>query len=395
MQAGNYIGALRLLHIAENFRSLGTVREQQLLKVIFNNLGCCYMQSQKWQMAARYLGNALALETETDRTASIMVNLSTVSYQMSDYQQALVQAMKAIHTLEGKDRSGKENRAYVKAFGSAAIAYEALGNRRMALLHYYRGLGVASEMLGPAHELTRSMQDRYASLAQAKDSSHPSARDKAAQRSNATVSSAQLFTPLPRPRRSFLTRKAAPLPLLSPKVLSSTPRLEARRPSPNYCSTTASSKDLGLPLAPRQKKLKSMRIRANSEKQSGLLGKSRTEGSDVEMRLHSIDDKLMNLSQKLNEYEWKSRELREIAEKDWSELITPVEEGIDRSDLRELESAVTIQRHIRGFLARRHFAYMLKTAEEARPAVHRPKKALGSGAKSRLQLLRYAMYNRH
>lgn len=395
MQAGNYIAALRLLHIAENFPSFGTLREQQLLKVIFNNLGCCYMQSQQWPKAARYLGNALALETETQRTASIMVNLSTVSYQTKDYQQALGQAMKAIHVLEGKDRSVKENRTYVKAFNCAAMAYEAVGNRRMALLHYYRGVGVASETLGPTHDLTRSMQDRYKALGPSKDTSRPSARDAAVLR---TESSA-LFTPLPRPRRSFLTRKAAPLPLISPKVLSSTPRLEARRPSPNYSSTTASSKDLGLPLAPRQmKKLKNMRIRANSEKQSGILAKSRTESSDVETRLHSIDEKLMNLSQRLNEYEWKNRELRQIAEKDgkvWSELFTPVEESVDRSDLRELESAVTIQRHIRGFLARRRFAPMLKPASEIHPASRRPKKALGSSGKSRVPLLRYAMYNEH
>lgn len=399
MQAGNYIGALRLLHIAEGFRSLGTPREQQLLKVIFNNLGCCYMKSQQWPKAARYLGNALAMETETQRTASIMVNLSTVYYQISDYQQALGLAMKAIHVLEGKDRQGKENRAYVKAFSCAAMTYEALSNRRMALLHYYRGLGVASEMLGPAHELTRSMQDRYEALAQAKDSTHTSSREPSLLRSDATVSSAQLLTHISKPRRSFLARKAVPLPLLSPKVLSSTPRLEARRPSPNYSSTTASSKDLGLPLTSHQpKKLKNMRIRATSEKQSDVLMNYRTDSSDVDSRLHSIDEKLMNLSLRLSEYELKSRELRKIAEKDgrvWSELITPVEESMDRSNTREVESAILIQRHVRGFLARRRVALMLATAAEGRSTSRRRQKLLMSGGKSRPRLLRYAMYNGH
>lgn len=387
MKTGNYTAALRILHSAERFKSSNSTREQQLRKVIFNNLGCCYMKGQQWTLAARYLGSALMLEAEVERTPGILVNLSAVHYQLNDYHQALGQALKAIHILEVKSRSTQETRTYIKSFSSAAVAYEALGNRKMAVLHLYRGLEVASDSLGPSHDLTRSLKSRYEALLQSKDASFPSSRERISPKSD-------LFTHLP--RRSFL-RNESIFPLHSPhKILSSTPQKDSRL-SPNYSSTAASSKDLLTPHLPKPpKKLRSMRLRATSEKQqTETLNHSKTDHSDVEARIHSIDEKLVNLTLRLSEYGWKNRELRQIAEKD--DRISEELESLSgkRRENRKVKSVILIQSLVRGFLVRRRLKKEQTAAIEGVQSGRKARKLPGSSGKWRPRTLRYAMYNGH
>jgi len=288
----------------------------------------------------------------------------------------LVEALKSLHILETRAPGLKEDRLYVKVLHSAGMGYEALGQRRKALLHYFRGLCAAEERLGLTHELTQTIKGKYEGLVgkglAAEYGLLPEAKFNPA--------AAPLFTKISRPIGPHKSgRSGQPIsalrPLRSPEPLkhtSSTPKLKPRQrgsPSTLLSSTAASSKDFSLTrvnrnalISPQARKQRSLRTRAPSE--SCIKAACKSSSSDMEQRIHSIDEKLQALTQRLSDYGRKNSIVKEIAARAAtvpSGVTTPGSENG-----QEACSAVLIQRHIRGFLARKQLQRMQKKQQFVR-----------------------------
>ena len=428
MKAGHYEAALGLLHSAESYSSTGSQRDQQLLRVVFNNLGCCYMRGKQWPLAVKYLTKALETDkgTDVEQVVGMRINLSSVYHQLKWHEQAIEEALKGLSLLESKQRSLREDRLYVKCENCAGMAYEALGLKRKAQLHYFKGFCSAAEKLGPDQELTVSLKSRYTALSQNKDVSSESEVTLGRPGSLTAIRPVQkptpLFTKILMLGKQRTAGRGDALPpdsifklsaLKSPSLLktsSSTPKMHARQRvspsqiSPQLASMVRSMKDLPVPkhprvsvLSPDSKKLRTRRTRAPSEPHTNSSSKS---NSDMDSRIHSIDEKLMTLTQQLTEFCWKNDEVRRIAEKteetSKSGLITPGE-----NSERQTGSAVVIQRHIRGFLARRRYTKLRQLSSDVKAvsftvqqvSVRRPKKLILSSTKRSGRLLRFSMYN--
>lgn len=418
MKTGNYSDALALLHSVEHLssRPLCTQREQQLHRVILNNLGCCYMKGRQLPLAVQYLTKALETESNgtSEQAVGMRINLSSVYYQLRDYNQALVEALKSLHVLETRQRSRRESRLYAKSLNCAGMAYEALAHRRKALLHYFRAITVASDCLGANHDLTQAIKARYDSLCKAKDHFATSDSEGALMRMMG-LSATPLFTKVAgarKRRKSYRPGKLShetvgtPTTLRSPNMLktSSTPMLKSRlRLSPcntQMSSTAASSKDLGIPRISQHSVARSpdsrlIRTRLRTPSEGRTVNKSGS--SDMESRLHSIDEKLLTLTQRLCEYGWKNSEMRKIAEKagSISGVTTPPEESVDE----RTAGAIVIQRWYRGLAARKRFQCELKRKPQAVTTVapslplKKHKKVVLSSTKRSGRITRYSMYH--
>ena len=371
MKAGQHPQALTLLHQAERlFPHNSTGKALQLRRVVCNNLGCCYMKSKQLLLAAKYLRKALEVTGDSEQEIGTRLNLSSVYFQLNEHNLALVEALKSLHILETRAPGLKEDRVYVKVLHSAGMAYEALGQRRKALLHYFKGQCAAEERLGLRHELTQTLKSKYEGLVgkgmwmeyglQPECKFNPTARP--------------LFTKISRPTASHKNGKSGhPIPSLRPlrspeplKHSSSTPKHHSRQrisPSTLLSSTAASSKDFSLTrinrntlVSPQARKQRSLRARAPSE--SCIKPTCKSSSSDMELRIHSIDEKLQGLTQRLSDYGRKNSIVKEIAARAAtvpSGITTP---GSEQGP--EACSAVMIQRHIRGFLARKRVQGMQK-----------------------------------
>lgn len=319
------------------------------------------MKSKQLLLAAKYLREALEVAGDCEQEIGTRLNLSSVYFQLSEHNLALVEALKSLHLLETRAPGLKEDRLYVKVLHRAGMGYEALGQRRKALLHYFRGLCAAEERLGLTHELTQTIKSKYEGLAGkgmiAEYGLQPEAKLNQA--------AAPLFTKISHPMGKS-GRNGQPIsalrPLRSPEPLkhsTSTSKLKPRQrgsPSTLLSSTAASSKDFSLTrvnrnalISPQGRKQRSLRVRAPSE--SCIKTTCKSSSSDMEQRIHSIDEKLQALTQRLSDYGRKNSIVKEIAERAAtmpSGVTTP---GSEKG--QEACSAVLIQRHIRGFLARK------------------------------------------
>lgn len=384
MKSGRHSQAVTLLIQAERcFSASNTGKSLQLHRVVCNNLGCCYMKSKDRLLAAKYLRKALEIPGESEQEIGTRLNLSAVYYQLGEHNLALVEALKSLHLVETKAVHLKEDRLYAKALNSAGMGYEALGQRRKAILHYFRGFCTAEEHLGPSHDLTQTLKTHYTHLSKGTLQPHEMLN----------LAHLPLFTKRTQrvgPKQS--SRNGSLHPLRSPegiKHTSSTPKLKQRQrgsPSGNLSSTVASSKDMSMSrinrnalISPPARKQRSLRARAPSESCIKVSGKNNS--SDMEQRIHSIDEKLLALTQRLWDYGRKNSVVKEIAAKAVTQPSGMTTPGSDISE--KASSAVLIQRCIRGFLARRKVQKMQKTSFLLRSRTakdslkfHRPKRIL-------------------
>jgi signal transduction histidine kinase/DNA-binding NarL/FixJ family response regulator len=112
-QQGNYEKGLDVLKIAEKIAK--ETRDRSLLARIYNNFGHIYRDIGELGNALSNFENALALNERQDDEASKAVNLSSIAYlhyDLSDYDNALEFALKALPILKKEESVHRTNLLY-------------------------------------------------------------------------------------------------------------------------------------------------------------------------------------------------------------------------------------------------------------------------------------------
>lgn len=155
--------AVNLLHRAnymlrQHSSSLEVIR---LKAITLNNLGCLYKRSNQYSKSLQFLKEALECEKKlpSDYTniAGTHLNLSAIKSLMSNHEDSLSHALKAINIIQQNPELDQELiRSLVVAYYNAGTEYQLLNRNGEASTFLRHGFNLAYKYLGHDHPLTLS-----------------------------------------------------------------------------------------------------------------------------------------------------------------------------------------------------------------------------------------------
>jgi tetratricopeptide (TPR) repeat protein len=167
LKADHFEQAHKLLNHAEVLlRSQDFPTRSKLQAITFNNQGCFYKRVGQLDEALEYLREALKLEEEgaTDivNRAGTLLNVCAILSQTNQHEEALQVALRALRLLKAEaDASTNGVTTLVIAYHNTGVELEFLQQRQEAALTFKQGWDLARERLGLRHSLTASMKVSY------------------------------------------------------------------------------------------------------------------------------------------------------------------------------------------------------------------------------------------
>ena len=167
IRAGKTESALVLLHSVHQFLRTASSSPSRLTETVNANLGICYLNSSDPIRAIKYLTRALGCAGGVHQ-APALINLSMAHFRLSDYDTALLQALKAVKLYENAPKSAHDDKMQAKGLLIVAMCHEAQNHLQKALFNYFKALCFAIERLPPEDDVRRSINEKYEALAKGK-----------------------------------------------------------------------------------------------------------------------------------------------------------------------------------------------------------------------------------
>jgi tetratricopeptide (TPR) repeat protein len=167
LHEGSLDKALKHLISAEKMLKDQKIRKNSSLwGITFNNLGCVYKKAENFKGALMYLKKALNTDIETgyDATniASSHLNISAILSILGDHEKSLFHALSSLKVLKS---SILKNRNYITSivisYHSIGLESEHLRKFSDAIEAYKTGWSIAEKHLGPDNKLTESLKMYY------------------------------------------------------------------------------------------------------------------------------------------------------------------------------------------------------------------------------------------
>lgn len=164
--------SLRLLQKAEELLKYPDGTDpSKLLAITYNNLGCYYKKTQKYQIALKYFIRAQDIEVTSvaDKTnlAGTHLNICSVYSSMKQHEKALTHGILAVKFLKEANESEKNSGTMISliiALHNTGFEYEVLKEKDNALNTYKCGLDLATKHLGTDHQITTALFKSYSNL---------------------------------------------------------------------------------------------------------------------------------------------------------------------------------------------------------------------------------------
>lgn len=166
----NYKKALSFLNKAEEVLSSGQVQNlNQLLGITLNNFGCFYKRTGNPTLALNFLKKALEIENkdpvDVNNLAGTYLNMCAILSSIGEHQKALDHSLKAMNLLKTRVKDDENLlTTLIVAHHNAGIEYEMLMNNIEAKKVYSAGLKLTIEHYGEDHPLAISLKNSMKNL---------------------------------------------------------------------------------------------------------------------------------------------------------------------------------------------------------------------------------------
>lgn len=133
----------------------------------FNNLGCVYRKADNKKGALHYFSKALEMEIQNSHdatnVASTHLNISAILSSMGDHETSLAHSLASLKTLQATNSKGPNFCISIAlAYHSIGIENEFLKRAKDAVTAFKKGWEIAEKELGPTHRLTETLHRSYA-----------------------------------------------------------------------------------------------------------------------------------------------------------------------------------------------------------------------------------------
>lgn len=375
----DYTSSFQCLTKAEKLlSSISSENPQKLYGLTLNNFSCYYKRTGNPSIALNFLKKALKISAkppiDINTLAGTHLNICSLLSQIEDHTKALSHALKALNLLKSKYLEDPSViTTLLVAHHNAGIEYEFLSLIPNALNIYTKGYKISLENLGNKHPLTKSLKQSI---------------------NNCQYSSNTTYTtPIKSLTNKAFRRSRGSLP----KSLKNTAKTSPENAESKFKFNSDFVRFItGERLRPMHKKdqvrsktkynIRSLIKDLNGEGSEEVQSFRKTITITKEKAVETCDDlKLDMIESKDNTATMESRRSVEKIS------IATQFEGFNKGFLKKLRNsaAVTIQKHVRGFLAKRRFEvfkYKKQMAEGIKQA---------NFAKSKLRRLnRYKVYRK-
>lgn len=149
---GNIIEASILFYKAEELLKANPSVKLQYLT--FNNLACLHLSQKDFTKSLQYLAKCLGLQSEDTKSAffniGVLLNISAIKSKLSNHNEALNYGLKAFSILEKVKNQCLKSICYY----SIGLEYEYLQQYGLATEYYANGWKYSNHFFGPANDLT-------------------------------------------------------------------------------------------------------------------------------------------------------------------------------------------------------------------------------------------------
>ncbi|OMJ82076.1 hypothetical protein SteCoe_17349 [Stentor coeruleus] len=370
--------SLRYLAKAEKLLSASCLENpQKLYGLTLNNFSCYYKRTGNPAIALNFLKKALKISSkppiDINTLAGTHLNICSLLSQINNHTKALSHALKALNLLKSKYLEDPSIiTTLLVAHHNAGIEYEFLSYIPNALNIYTKGFKISLENLGNKHPLTKSLQQSINNCQFKSNTTHASPIKSL---TNSTFKRSKDSS-----NKNFKSTKNSPQNMESKfKFNNDIVRfITGERLRPMHKKDKFRSKT--------RYNIKSLIKDLNGEGSEDVTSFRKTLPSTKDKAVETCDDlKLDMIDSKDNTATMESRRSVEKIS------IATQFEGFNKGFLKKLENsaAVTIQKHVRGFLAKRRFE-IFKYKKQMREGIKQ-----ANYAKSKLRRLnRYKVYKR-
>ena len=346
LQECNYSTAFELLSKAKQHLTHKAKCEQvfRLKAITYNNFGCFYRRQQQLPRALQFLMQALSYEnrlnSDNTNVAGTFLNISSIHSELGDHTQALTYALNSIKSIEGNFKSSLNSATtLIIAYKTAGNEHNFLGKRRDAQSFYVQGYELAVQFLGNNHELTKALAELCKPV-NTKEKQNP-VIDRMLNYFKKHIGKRNFSLENHSVDQRKLDRKSIKIKKAGNEVQNnSSHKHERLQPITNMKTSQFGDKT---------KQLSASLVKKNNNSSTPYMKKHyfNIGNRAINKKVNSIKDKIVYFQKKLSMFEENDASMKKMP------IVQRSNNKIDKKNKNQKQKIILIQKHIRGWLARK------------------------------------------